>query len=419
MMNRSGKQATLLLLGSSLSGIALGAGFSLNEQSVSGLGQAFAGRASDAIDATTIYGNPAGMSRLDATEISGGLSVIKASSDIRHASGTFPGSNRGDMVPTVTVPFLYYAQRIDSHWHAGFGVYSPFGLITDYERGFQGRYFGVKSAVKTITAQPTVSYHFDKHWSLGGGITYNHIEGELTRDNPNPVNLASPIGSKVRGSDSAWGYNIGVLFEFDENTRAGLTYHSKVDYTLEGRTYISDHPLLGNPVYRASLDLTVPDLIDFSVTHPLAEHWLLHAGVTRTGWSSFSRLKVVNKGAPAALAQTVEEEKWDDTWSYALGVSYQLNPQWLLRAGVARDQSPIPNSRRTVRIPSDDRTIYAFGATWSPTPSLSVDLAYAYLHEPRNNVDQTTEIAPGNSIYYSAQYQNTAQALAVQLNWKL
>ena len=416
MMNRSGKQATLLVLSGSLSGLALGAGFSLNEQSVSGLGQAFAGRASNANDASTIYGNPAGMSRLTAPEISGGLTVIRAYTDIKNASGTFPGTNKGDMVPTVTVPFAYYVHPIDEHWSAGFGVYSPFGLITDYESTFQGRYFGTKSSVKTITAQPTVSYRFNKHLSLGGGVTYNHIEGELSRDNPNPVNLASPIGAKVKGSDTGWGYNIGLLFEFDEQTRAGVTYHSKVDYTLEGRTYIEGHPLLGNPVYRASLDLTVPEMIDFSVTHPLAENWQLHAGATRTNWDSFNQLKVKNKGAPAALAETVEDENWKNTWSYALGVTYQMNPRWLLRAGIARDDSPIPNDRRTVRIPSDDRMIYAFGATWTVTPKVSVDLAYAYLHEEKTHVNQEL---PGTVVRYSADYQNTAHALGVQLNWKI
>lgn len=421
MMNLSGKQATVLVLSSTLSGTSLGAGFALNEQSVSGLGQAFAGRASNAIDATTLYGNPAGLSRLSKPEISGGLNVIKAYTDIKNARGTIgplpqPGSNDGDMVPTVTIPFAYYAQPIDSHWSAGFGVYSPFGLITDYESGFQGRYFGTKSSVKTITAQPTVSYRFDRHWSLGGGITYNHISGELSRDNPNQLNPGSPIGSKVKGSDSGWGYNIGLLFEFDEKTRAGITYHSKVDYTLEGHTYISNHPLLGNPVYKASLDLTLPDMLDFSVTHPLADRWQLHAGATRTGWDSFRRLEVENKGAPAALAKTVEQENWKNTWSYALGVSYQLDQQWLLRGGVALDESPIPNASRTVRIPSDDRTIYAFGATWAPTPQFSADIAYAYLHEEKTHVNQA---GPNNAYTYRADFQNVAHALALQLNWKL
>jgi len=417
MMNISGKQASVFLLSGSLSGIALGAGFSLNEQSVSGLGQAFAGRASVASDASTIYGNPAGMSHLNASQISGGLTVIKASSDISNAQGTFPGTNDGDMVPTVTVPFLYYAQQLDPHWSAGFGVYSPFGLITDYESNFQGRFFGTKSSVRTVTAQPTVSYRFDKHWSLGGGITYNHITGELSRDNPNPLNPNTPIGAKVKGSDNAWGYNIGLLFEFDENTRAGVAYHSQVKYNLTGHTYISNYPLLGNPVYKASLDLTVPDLLDLSVTHYLAEHWQLHAGATHTGWHTFNRLEVENRGAPAALARTVEDEDWHSTWSYALGVSYQMNPQWEFRAGVARDESPIPNSSRTVRIPSDDRMIYALGATWSINDQLSVDFAYAYLHEDKSRVNQVSQTTPSYS--YSADFQNTANALALQVNWKL
>src|SRR5437868_6665452 len=112
-------QTTTLLLGGVVSGSVFAAGFALNEQSASGLGQAFAGRASDAIDGSTVFGNPAGMSRLKTAEISGGLSVIKASTDISNARGFPPtGSNDGDMVPTVTIPFLYYVQPLDEHWSA-------------------------------------------------------------------------------------------------------------------------------------------------------------------------------------------------------------------------------------------------------------------------------------------------------------
>jgi long-chain fatty acid transport protein len=402
---------TTLLLGSAISGSVFAAGFALNEQSASGLGQAFAGRASDAIDGSTVFGNPGGMSRLKTAEISGGLSVIKASTDITNASGFPPtGSNDGDMVPTVTIPFLYYVQPLDEHWSAGFGLYSPFGLVTDYESGFEGRYFGTKSEVKMITAQPTVSYRFDEHWSLGGGITYNHIDGELSKDIP----LGATTRAKVEGDDVGWGYNIGLLFELNDKTRAGVTYHSKVDYTLEGHTQISNFPGLGSPRYKASLDLTLPDVLDLSVTHQVAEGLNVHLGAARTGWSSFDELVVENKGAPAALATSVETEKWKNVWSYGIGLSYQLNQQWLLRAGIAQDNSPIPNATRTVRVPSDDRMVYAVGASWAPTQQFSADIGYAFLDESKTSVNQTA-----TPLRYSADFENNAHALAIQLNWKI
>lgn len=391
-------------------GQAWGAGFALNEQNASELGRAMAGRASSADNAATVFGNPAGMARLERAELSGGVAYIRATSDIKNARGALPGTNKGDMVPETFIPFGYYVQPIDERWHVGLGLYSPYGLVTDYESGFQGRALATKSELKMVTVQPTVSYRFSDQWSVGLGVTYNDVRGELSRAIPNPFVPGNEGLARVKGDDDGWGYNVGVLFELSERTRFGLTYHSEVDFTLDGHTRLSNVPLLGNAKYSASLDLTLPDMIDLSASHDFGNGWTLHGGAVRTGWSSFDRLEIVNRGAPAALTTVVEEEQWDDTWSYAIGADYRINPQWLVRAGMALDQSPIPNQHRSVRVPSDDRTIYALGATWTPNRDLSVDFAYAYLREPDASVDQ-----PG----YSAEFRNRAQALAVQVNWKI
>jgi long-chain fatty acid transport protein len=408
---------TILLLGSTLSGTVLAAGFALNEQSASGLGQAFAGRASDAIDASTVFGNPAGMARLN-TQFTGGIAIVSADTEIDDAIGTVgpatvSGSNDGDMVPTVVIPYGYYVHKINDQVSAGFGLYSPFGLVTDYESNFQGRYFATKSELKMVTAQPTVSFRFNEHLALGLGVTYNSVEGELSRAAPNPLGGAD-IQSKVEGDDASWGYNVGVLVELNAKTRAGITYHSEVDYTLEGDTKISGHPLLGNPKYDASLDITLPDLLDISLTHELVPGLNIHANAARTGWKEFDELRIENEGAPGALATVVEPEDWHNTWSYGVGLSYQINQQFLVRGGIALDQSPIPNSHRTVRIPSDDRTIFAVGMTWTPTQQLSADLGYAYLHESATEVNQTS-----GPLHYEAEYDNGAHVLAAQINWKL
>jgi long-chain fatty acid transport protein len=402
---------TLLLVAAGSSAQVWGAGFALNEQNASELGRAMAGRASSAANAATVFGNPAGMARLQRAEISGGVAYIQATSDIDHVSGSLPGTNEGDMVPETFIPFGYYVHPLDERWHIGIGLYSPYGLVTDYEDGFQGRYLGTKSELKMITVQPTVSYRFNPQWSAGIGVTYNDVRGELSRAVANPFSPGSNDGlARVKGDDDGWGYNVGVLFELSERTRFGLTYHSEVDFTLDGHTRLTNIPLLGNANYAASLDLTLPDTYDLSATHEFGNGWTLHAGVVRTGWSSFDKLEIINSGAPAALTTVVEQEGWHDTWSYALGAAYRLNPQWQLQAGVALDESPIPNEHRSVRVPSDDRTIYALGATWSPNRQLSVDFAYAYLREPDTTVDQ-----PG----YRAEFRNRAQALAIQLNWKI
>ena len=199
------------------------AGFAINEHSISGMGTGYAGRSSSADDASTVYGNPAGMSRLTREQVTGGVAFLDAKTDISDASSSpNGGSNKGDMVPFTSVPMGFYVKPIDDHWAFGLGVYVPFGLITDYENGFAGRYFGSKSEVQVITFQPTVSYKFNDVVSIGFGPTINRIDGSL--ESNLSITQAAPDGKvKIKGDDTALGYNIGVLVQATDTTRLGMT----------------------------------------------------------------------------------------------------------------------------------------------------------------------------------------------------
>ncbi|MDH4612662.1 outer membrane protein transport protein [Pseudomonas sp. BN102] len=415
-------KTTLALAVSAASSYSLAAGFAINEQSVSSMGTAFAGRSSSADDATTVFGNPAGMARIKREQVSAGAALIFAKTDIDDARGTFGGSNDGDMVPTVGVPMGYYVKPLDDKWAFGLGVYVPFGLITDYESGFAGRYYGDRSEVRVITLQPTVSYRINDQLSVGFGPTINRIDGELTSAVLNPLSPGRNDGKvKVKGDDIALGFNAGVLFELDPRTRFGLTYHSKVDYTLKGDTTVSGSGfVLGSSAgkYDASLDLETPESVDFSVTHDLNDAWTLYAGSTWTRWSRLEEIKVENKGVGGLLGPTLstitEEQDWRDTWSYAVGAAYKLNRQWTLRAGLAYDQSPARNEFRSPRIPTDDRKILSLGAAWSPNDDMTIDVAYSYLKEDDAKIDQSSPIKGS----YSATYKNSAHGLGAQVTYR-
>jgi long-chain fatty acid transport protein len=409
-----------------LSTQAMAAGFALNEQSISGMGTSFAGRSSSADDATTLFGNPAGMSRLDREQVSFGMAAINAKTDINDTS-SFPasGSNDGDMVPVTAVPMGYYVKPLDDKWAVGVGVYVPFGLITDYESGFEGRYFGDYSEVRVITVQPTVSYRFNEKLSVGFGPTINRIDGQLESAVP-PATPGATADSrvKIKGDDTALGFNVGVLYEFTQNTRAGITYRSKVDYTLEGDTRVSGNdPTLAfigaYGEYDASLDLETPESIDVSITHELNDQWTLYGGAMLTRWSRLESIIVENGGvaagpATAAFGTIEEEQDWHDTWSYALGAAYKLNKQWTLRTGLAFDQSPTNNTHRSPRIPTGDRTAVSFGLAWNPTDDMTVDLAYSYLWEEDTKIQQTS----ATRGVYNATYENSAHGFGAAMTYR-
>ncbi|GFM56310.1 membrane protein [Pseudomonas cichorii] len=404
----------------------LAGGFARTEQSVSGMGIGQAGRASAAEDASTVYGNPAGMARLEGQQITAGAVFIDASTDISHVSGRSSGSNDGDMVPFSSVPFGFYTWKLDEHWAFGFGAYAPFGLSTDYENGFQGRMFASKSDIKVVTLQPTVSYAFNDRLSIGFGPTLNRIAGSLESD----ITLSPALADtavKVKGEDTALGFNAGVLFNATDTTRVGLTYHSRVDYKLDCHTQVATGAgtpslLLASNRYDCTLKVTTPESYDFSVTQELSDAWKLYASATWTGWSSLQDLSLRNQPISAAqggslasaLTGSIQEGlNWHDTWAYAIGTDYRLNPQWVLRTGLMFDQSPTSNTNRSPRTPTGDRRIFSMGVGYDVTPQLTIDLAYSYLRE--ESVDVSRANALGS---YSATYQSDASLFGVGATYR-
>jgi len=414
-------KTTLSLAVALASSQVLASGFALNEQSISGMGLGFAGRSSAADDASTVYGNPAGMSLLKREQVTGGVAAIDASTDISDTRGRGNSTNKGDMVPFTAVPMGFYVKPIDDHWAFGVGVYAPFGLITDYESTFQGRNFGSKSEVQVIAFQPTVSYAFNDRVSIGFGPTINHISGKL--ESAFNLSTALPRDGEVRikGDDIGYGFNVGLLVQATDTTRVGLTYHSKVKYKLEGHTTVTAQPLTPIPGgrYDATLDIETPESADFSVTQDLTDAWKLYAGATWTGWSRLKDITVNNKGVAGAQPQLLfgtisEEQNWHDTWAYALGTSYQLNKQWVLRTGLTFDQSPTNNTDRSPRIPTGDRKIFSVGAGWSPTDDLTIDVAYSYLKEEKVSINRTNRLGQ----FYSAEYENSANGFGIGATYR-
>ncbi|SDN50118.1 OmpP1/FadL family transporter [Vreelandella arcis] len=415
-------------------------GYQINEQSVSGQGYGHAGRSSNVEDATIVYGNPAGMSFLDRAQISVGGTYLNVKTDIDNASATrngapIEGSSEGDMVPGTLVPYAFYAHPVNEQLAFGFGVYAPFGSKTDYEDGFLGRGLGNYTELTVMSAQPTVSYRFNDQWAIGAGITYNRVDGELRRQVPIQVaalGVDTELDSRVEGDDESWGYNLGVIFQPVPETTMGLTYRSKVSYTLTGdfRATATDNSLAiagvseGDTVRSdsANLDLTTPETINFSITQQMSDNLKLMAGVSWVRWSRFDQILVEGDSIPEI---TREEQDYSNAWAFAVGGEYQLNPQWALRAGVTLDQTPTSDQFRSARIPSDDRRIFSIGAGWTPVDNLTLDLAYSYLTERGTRVDQarndTSTLGTFTSdvdATYAADYKNEAHGFGAQLTYR-
>jgi long-chain fatty acid transport protein len=233
----------------------------------------------------------------------------------------------------------------------------------------------------------------------------------------------------VRGDDAAWGFDVGMLYEFSPDTRVGLSYRSGVDYTLEGsvrfappstqsaagRQIIAGASAAGGPLANGpvSLDLELPDSATASLYHRIGKVELL-ADVAWTEWSSIQELRIVRDGGTVL---SVTPERWEDTWRYAVGATYQLSDAFKLRAGVAYDETNVPENNRTARLPDADRTWVALGAQWNPGGAFVVDVGYAHLFVDDAAINQNDGNQQARGLLLGEQ-QSSIDIVSAQLSYK-
>ena len=427
---------------------SLASGYALIEQSASQQGNAYAGAAAFANDASTIYFNPAGMTRVPRQLVIGAHWVSTSAEFDGSATDPagFPvsGGDGGDAGDDGIVPNLYFSTPLGKGIFVGVGINAPFGLTTEYNDDWKGRYHAIESELKTLNFNPAVAYRINDQFSIGAGVNMQYIDVKLTRKidqgslcapilqqlqaaglpGADPALCAGlvPQGSdafaKVEGDNLAGGYNAGLLYEPLPSTRIGLAYRSKIQQGVNGNArFRNTLPQLANfNIFvrtNANAEVDLPQTASLSIYHDLNSQWSVMGDVTWTGWDNFDELRIEYE---SLQPDTVVEENWNDIWRYSLGVDYRYNSAWTFRAGTAYDETPIPDARRrTARIPGEDRIWASLGFGYQATPTLGIDVAYTHLFidDPKiNNGDVTRGTITG-------EYDADVDIVSAQLVWKI
>ena len=413
--------------------ISHAAGFALIEQNASGMGNAYAGGSAIAEDASTIFFNPAGMTYIQGMQAVGALHLIKPNAEFNNegsvrglGAGPFPsrplggeGGNAGDL---AFVPNAYFKMDLTDTIKVGIGMSAPFGLTTEYDKDWIGRFQGIKSELKTININPAMAFKVNEQLSLGFGVSAMYAEAELT----SAVNIVTEErNSKVKGDDWGFGFNLGAIYQATADTRFGVAYRSKVKQELEGKATSNFTGLNANPIGTLNTDITakttLPENLSISAFTRLNDTWDLMGDVTWTRWSRFDELRIVrDNGTNSTLAVT--PENWDNTMRYSVGLNYRYNDTLKFRAGLAYDEEAISTKFRTVRIPGNDRKWLALGAGWQATPSTRLDIGYAHLFISDTKIDSNenppdTPVPPssGRKGHVKGEYEGSVDILSLQL----
>jgi len=439
----------------SATSVAQASGFALIEQSASGQGAAYAGAAAVAEDASTIYFNPAGMTRLSGQQIvvaghivapnadytdKGSQIVIDAAGNTAPLSGTNSSTSE-----TGIIPNFYYSAELENEVYVGVGVNVPFGLATDYDNGWYGRYHAMKSAITSVNINPSIAWNATDKVSVGFGVSIQYIDLELTNNiesNGACANIANNFGvpiancagitgdsaSKLTGDSTELGWNAGILIDLDEKSRLGIAYRSSIKHDVSGNAEYNLDPVLAgvagavsipnspyNILQNTSLEATaaLPETFSVSFAGDVSKEWTVLADWTWTGWSSLDEIVIRQSGGVPGQEPTLDLQ-YKNANRYSIGAHYKPEGKFIYRGGLAYDESAI-RSKTTItpRVPGNDRTWLSLGIGYTPAESWSLDFGYSHLFI------STTEIQNGPSASSSGailigEYESSVDILSAQ-----
>ena len=385
-----------------LCSVANAAGLQLAGHSVTQVGRANAGSGLAGDDASAAFDNPAEMVLLAHDHFQLGVNrsrvsfPFKNTGSTQNLSGTdIPSAGGGsDGGTTANIPSMLLVFGQDEVLKYGLAITAPFGLRTEYDPTWVGRYHVIEAGVTVIDINPSIAYRINDNLSIGAGLSAQYIETELSE----AIYTGGVDGlAKIQGDNWGYGYNIGLMYAFDGGAKVSFSYRSSIEHELDGTLKSSKltGPLSANNVsVDAETDIDLPETISINTSIPVTHDLTLLATAAQTRWSRFKEVRITLDGN---LPDKVITANWQDTWHFSLGSQLRLGQRWMLRAGFLWDQSPVSNrSNALPHIPDSDRFGIHIGASYIPISSpWRFDIAYAHISIDKVEMDRTVELMPG------------------------
>ncbi|MBR1825190.1 MAG: transporter [Alphaproteobacteria bacterium] len=393
------------------------AGYQLNEFSATGLGRSFAGMGVVGDDFSALGFNPAGMTAQKRSGFQLGIAATEIAAKAKSRYGT------DKMDYFVPLPSAMGQYNLNDKWFFGAGIYVPYGLSTKYKHDShvaQSESGVRKSELEVVDTNFSAAYRFDMGLSLGASAILRYIQGQLTSNiNTEKMGPLMNIGYndyRVKGWSQSW--QLGAMYEFDENTRIGLSYRFKSTQHTHGKQYVymnSYGQMAGFPEFMRFETMSDPELPAswiLSGYHKWNDKWATEATAKYIQWHRFYTFPGKGVGSPLNGGNYDVQYRWKDSWTFSLGQEYYANDNWTFRVGTAWDEAPTANNNfRTNRIPDADRIWLSAGASYTKG-NHQVDFGYAFLTMMHGRIR--------NSIYndLEAKYHNHSNMFALQYQYK-
>jgi long-chain fatty acid transport protein len=404
-------------------------GIMLYEVGTEDVGLASAGYTARAQDASTVFTNPAGMTRLDGNQLTLGSQMLYADLGFSIGGGTSPGLGRndgGNPVGWFPGGGFFYSYSVSRDLKLGMAMSGNFGLVETYDAGWVGRYYGLESTLLGVSFLPSVAYRLNDRLSLG--VSLNAMYGKF-KNIVAVNNIVGPDGQLELDADK-WGFgaNVGLLYEVDPGTRFGITYNSAVKLDFSAPAQFSgiapgvETLLRARGLLDANVDLgmTVPQGINASVYTQVDPRWALLGSVGWQQWSKFGKLDVgVASNDPVSLTTALE---YKDTWHVAAGAQYRISEPWRLDFGIAYDSAFQDSGNVPVLLPANSAWRLGIGVQKQQSSTFAWGAAFEYAYGGTLDVNarSSVPVVAGGRGDLSGSLPDTGSFFfAANFNWKL
>ena len=397
------------------------AGFATDSHSASALATSYAGSVSGANDISDSFFNPATISVVKQNQALASLTYINFKVDDDNTRSTYDsdssnvsGVRSNKQTVNAFVPAGYIASRINDKTTLGLSITSPFGLSTNYNPNWAGRYYAIDSKISSVNFNPMLSYELDKKLSLGFGLQAQYLQATLTNAvDIGGLYLSSPGSSdgfaKVKGDDWGYGFNAGLKYKFTDNLSFGLGYRSAIKHKIKGDVKL-ESAAVGNQASAFNSKITTPENLTVGFSYKLNDKLtLLHD----TSWTRWSRVKTLDINAQNSDLSNSSEINFKNSFRYSFGAHFQQNDKLKLKIGAAYEQGSVSNEFRNPRIPISDKIWTSIGFGYKIKDNLTVDATY--LHEFYKNAKIDLHSSGKNTTNITANYKNKIDVIAVSL----
>lgn len=410
-------------------GLVSANGFYVDEQSVLHLGMAFSGTTTRGKDASSAYYNPASLRQSGERQSTINLTPIRTNvtyegdtlalaGDPANPAPVAVQGQDADISDTSVLPSIYLSIPVTERFTYGFALNAPFNTETQYGLDSVARYQSVTSAVRSVTLTNSIALDVTSAVSVGVGFVAQATEAELVQAvNPAVVCLDGAEGTAacsgagivlegqadfdglvdLEGDDVGFGVNIGVSVKLGQSQRVGLNYRSKIDHTLDGRAVVTA-PVSGELLTDTiKVDISTPATTTLGYQYT-RDQWAYYAEASLTQWSDFDELAFEATSEIVQPFLVTQRFNWKDSSRFAIGAEYQISPSLALRAGLAIDQSPIPDQGATVDLSQEDYQQLGLGLSYQAGATIAVDLGYLYSQGERRQFTQGDIQVPDQNL---------------------